>query len=230
MSAEFDFDEPLEEVSVGESCYVDDAELELDKLICKYNQTSSIKGITRKFALYDKTHLIQQKDSHFNKLPEHRIDLTFLDPEPTKHLFISWRILLTGVALLGIAIVLFLFKGQIESLLAGQFVLLTAVLLATAGLISVLVSVYRSYSILVYHSDTGKVPLLVITHKPRDKNYQKFIAILDKCINYSRNRNGISEQDRLRGEMKDLRRLKELGILSEDTYNEAQQKILANIQ
>ena len=230
MNTGFDYEEPLEEVSVGESCYVDDLDLKLDKLICRYNQNNSIKGITRKFALYDKTHLIQQKDSHFNKIPEHRIDLTFLDPEPTKHLFVSWKILLTGVVLLIVSTVLFLFKDQLGSVLGGQFVLLTVVSLITPGLIFVLLSYYRSYSTLVFHSESGKVPLLVITRKPRDKNYKKFVEIIGKCINYSRNRNGINLQDRLRGEMKDLRRLKLLGIISENEYDEAQKKILASIK
>lgn len=230
MSENLGFEEPLEEVSVGESCYVDDSELELEKLLCKYTQNSSIKGITRRFALYDKTHLFQQKDSHFKKIPKHRVDLTFLNPEPNKHLFISWKILLSGTALLGLSILLFLYSDALESLLGGQSVLLAAVLLFTTGFIFVLVSLYRSYSTLVYHSDIGQVPLLVVAHKPRDTNYKKFIDIIGKCINYSRNRQGVTPQERIKGEMKDLRRLKELNIISEHVYDEAQRKILANIK
>ena len=188
-----------------------------------------MRSITRKFALYDRTHLVQQKDAHFNKVPEHRIDLTFLDPEPTSKLFISWRMLLTGVAMLGISALLYLFGDQLKSVTGGQSILLADVGLTTSGLILILLAYYRSYSTLVFHSETGHIPLLVITRKSRDERYSKFIDIIGKCINYSRNRNGITLQDRLRGEMKDLRRLKELGIISEDDYNEAQKKILAKL-
>jgi len=78
--------------------------------------------------------------------------------------------------------------------------------------------------------DIGNIPLVVVPRKFRDKNYKKFVEIMGKCINYSRNRNGITLQERLRGEMKDLRRLMELGIVSEHDYNNAQQKILARIE
>jgi hypothetical protein len=230
MNERFDYEQPLDEISLGESCYVDDLDLKLDKLICRYTQNNRIKGVARKFALYDKTHLIQQKDSHFNKIPEHRIDLTFLAPEPTKHLFVSWKILLTGVSLLIVSILLFLFIDQLQSVVGIQLVQLAVISLTTVGVIFIILSYYRSYSTLVFHSAVAKIPLLVITRKPRDKNYKKFIDVIGKCINYSRNRNGITLQDRLRGEMKDLRRLKGLGIISEDVYNEAQKIILASIK
>jgi hypothetical protein len=230
MNVDYDPSEPLDEISLGESCYVDDQDVKLDKLICRYIQKDSFKGITRKFALYDKIHLVQQKDSHFHKLPEHRIDLTFLDPEPTGKLFIAWKFLLSGVVMLLLSGLLFLFGDQLESASGSQYLLLLAVGLTTAGLLLMLVSFYRSYATLVYHSDIAQIPLLVITRKFRDEKYKKFVDIIGKCIKYSRNRNGITEQDRLRGEMKDLRRLKDLGIVSEDAYNEAQMKILARIK
>lgn len=229
MNVNYDRESLLDEISVGDSCYVDDQDVQLDKLTCRYTQRNNFKGITRKFALYDKTQLVQQRESPFNKVPEHRIDLTFLDPEPTSKLFVSWKMLLIGVAMLGLAVLLFLYGQQLESFVGGPYVLLAVALLTTTGLILLLLSYYRSYLTLVFHSETGKIPLLVISRKFRDEKYRKFVDIVGRCINYSRNRNGISVQDRLRGEMKDLWRLKELGVVSVDDYTKAQTKILAKI-
>jgi len=140
MNANYEHVESLDEISLGESCYVDDHEVELDKLICRYTQRDNFKGTTRKFALYDKTYLVQQKDAPFKKVPEHRIDLTFLDPTPTSKLFIS-----TGVAMLGLSMLLFLYGDQLGIVSDIPYVLLTAVLLTVAGLIIILLAYARSY-------------------------------------------------------------------------------------
>mgnify|MGYP006921589188 FL=1 len=230
MNLTYEQEEPLDEISMGESCYVDDQDVELDKLICRYVQKDNLKGITRRFALYDKIYLLQQKEASFKKVPEHRIDLTFLDPHPTAKLFISWKMLITGVVMLLLSVLMYVFDSQLHSLVDRQYVWSVTVLLASVGMIIVMVAYYRSYLTLVYHSDIGKVPLLVIGRKFRDDRYKKFIDIIGKCIHYARSRNGITLQDRLRGEMKDLRRLKDLGIVSEDDYDHAQKKILAQIK
>lgn len=230
MNMSYEHDDPFDEISMGESCFADDQDVQLDQLICRYVQKNNLKGITRRFALYDKTYLIQEKEAHFKKVPEHRIDLTFLDPEPVKKLFISWRMLGAGVALLVLSGLLYLFSGQLASMLNTQYVMSAVALLVPVGLILILMAYYRSYLTLVYYTETGQVPLLVIGRKFKDERYAKFVDIVGKCIKYSRNRNGITEQDRLRGEMKDLRRLKDQGIVSEHDYDHAQKKILAKIR
>ena len=92
-----------------------------------------------------------------------------------------------------------------------------------------LLSAYiKSYSKTVFRSYASRVPLLTLSHKSTQKNYKKFVSALQKSIVLAHKQNNITLQDRLVGEMKDLRRLKNAGVIKENVYNQAQSAILTH--
>ena len=50
MNSDYNDADLLDEVSLGDSCYVDDQDVQLDKLTCRYTQKDNMRSITRKFA------------------------------------------------------------------------------------------------------------------------------------------------------------------------------------
>ncbi|MDH5767111.1 MAG: hypothetical protein OEZ38_13945, partial [Gammaproteobacteria bacterium] len=121
-----------------------------------------------------------------------------------------------------------IFKLEYMSQLFGQQLHMSVVImLGTVSFIMLLLSFYRSYYHLIFMSYAGGVSLLSLSYKPWDKKCKKFVEVLQKNINYAHNRSGVTRQIRIVDEMKDLRRLEKIGIISNKDYNRAQKKILA---
>jgi hypothetical protein len=70
----------------------------------------------------------------------------------------------------------------------------------------------------VYRSIAAGVPLIELEYnKPNRQEFEAFTDRLEAYIRKAQS-SGMSTQQRLAGELKDIRRLKEAGLLSEETY------------
>lgn len=215
-----------EEVSMGHSCYKEDSEIVIKKVNYKYKQKDILKGNVNNFMLFNDIYLFCLITSHHKKRPKYRLDLTFFDSKPSKSFLIAWKSLIAGFLLLLVA--LFIPDTFNISFFAsvGLNFLSMSVLLGIAGFSSLLFAYFKSYSRLVFRSYAGRVPLLILSHKSMHKKYRKFVSLLQKSISLAHKKNGNTLHDRLVGEMKDLRRLKDAGVISERFYNQAQMIIL----
>lgn len=218
--------EALVEISLGDAHYKDDSEIVPKKINHKYMQKNSVKGILRGFLLFDDIYLYYSlKKSRAKQALKHRIDLTYLDPKPRRAFYLAWRWLLWGVVAITAA-VLSIYIGEFSGLsVAHPLMLPVGILLGTFGFVFILLSYYKSYNNVVYRSYAGRVPLMVLSHKPGKKDYKEFIKVIEEGIHKAQRRNGITLKDRLVGEMKDIRRFRDAGIISEKDYHEAQGKI-----
>lgn len=228
---DYDPNASLVEISLGDAHYREDDEIQPKVKNHEYIQSNSIKGLHRTFKLYDNLYLYCSKKAFVPKKfrsiesPEHRVDLTYLDLKPFKSRLIAWRWLLWGLILLATS-VLTIYIGEFSGFsIAHPLMLPVGVLIGTFGLVFILLSYYKSYSLMVYRSYAGRVPLVVLTHKPRNKDYKAFTSLVEDKIRDAQRRNGITMRDRLVGEMKDIRRLKDAGIVNEAWYHQAQSKI-----
>jgi len=222
------FDGLTEEVSMGDPCFKEDSEIVVNKVNFKYKQKDILKGDVNSFMLFNDIYLFCLITSRNKQRPKFRLDLTFFETKPTKSVSFAWKSLIAGVLFVLFSVFIpgdytIPLSTPVDLSFLPVFVLTTI-----AGLILLLFAYYKSYSRLVFRSCVGRVPLLSLTHKPMQKNYRKFINILQKNINLAHKKNAITLHDRLVGEMKDLRRLKEAGVISEDFYNKAQSIILKN--
>jgi len=213
---------------MGHSCFKEDSEIVVKKVNYKYKQKDMLKGNVNSFMLFNDIYLFCLITTHHKKRPKYRLDLTFFDAKPSTSFFIAWKSLVAGVLLLLLAMII---PGDFDLpfSLAVDFSFLSAPLfsgLAGIGLLSF--AYFKSYSRLVFRSYAGRAPLLVLSHRPLHRNYKKYINVLKKSIRHAQKKNGITLHDRLVGEMKDLRRLKDAGVLKEGIYNQAQAIILKN--
>jgi hypothetical protein len=223
--------EAFDEISLGDAHYKEDSEVVPDKITHEYVQRNSVKGILREFSLFDDIYLycsfkyFNLKKFKSKQLQKHRIDLTYIDSKPAKSVRITWKWLLWSVVTIA-ASALVIYIGEFSDMsFTHQAILPVGILLGTFGFVSFLLFYYKSYNNVIYRSYVGRVTLIELAHKPRDNNYKEFIDVLEESIYKAQHRNGITIKDRLVGEMKDMRRLRDAGIISEKKYKQAQTRI-----
>lgn len=226
-----DLTEPLDEISLGDAHYREDSEIVPKIVNHEYVQSNNFKGVLREFSLFDDIYLYcTSKSFNLKKLrtrqvPKYRIDLTYIDPKPVKFSNIAWKWLLWGIVAIAASVLVIDADKIIDSPSAQQAILPVSILLGTSGFVSILLFFYKSHSSVVYRGYVGRAPLIVMANKPRNKDYKDFIDVLETNIRKAQRRNGITIKDRLVGEMKDMRRLRDAGVVSENRYKQAQARI-----
>lgn len=143
-------------------------------------------------------------------------------------LTIAWKLLTIGVVFLGLS---YLTQNGFQLPFIPELpenMPPLPVLTAIAGVIFLLLAYQRTHLSLVFRTFAGRAPVLFITPRPLQKDYRQFIKTLKQAIDIAQKRNNLTLKDRLVGEMKDLGRLKESNIITEQTYRKAQARILSN--
>ena len=102
----------------------------------------------------------------------------------------------------------------------ADYIVIVAVLLGTFSMISMLIFYYRTQDKLVYNSFFGNIPLFEISnHKSGNKEFELFILKLRQHIKSAQDR--MSMHQRLVGELKDLRRIRDEGKITNEQYDSA---------
>ena len=193
---------------------------EVREVHAKFVQDSSFKGIRREFTLFNKTQLLQSLWSFKNKRGStHRINLKYVRQVPERHRQYAWRSL--QVSLLGFVLSVIPACVWYFTEFKSEYLIVVALLFIVAGMIALLLFFYRSRDTHVYRSIAAGVPLIELDYrKPSQSQFDAFSERLEVYIRRAQS-GGMSNQQRLAGELKDIRRLKEAGMLSEKIYAES---------
>lgn len=203
---------------------LDDDEHEVREVNAKFLQNSSFKGIKRSFLIFNKTQLLQSCQSFKTKQGnKHRINLKFIRLKPERQRQYAWRSLVVFV--LGLGVCAALAGTWYYTDLKSDYLLAAAVLAAVATAIALLIFFYRSRDTLVYRSIAAGVPMIELAYrKPNQREFDDFLHKLDVSIRRA-HASGMNNQQILAGELKDIRRLKDEGVLGDEVYARARKLI-----
>jgi len=157
---------------------------------------------------------------------EFTIALISLLPESSRVVNVPWRWLM-------LALVFFLVSVGAMNYLAQHFNLENALYLVPVCLIaisltagSVYLLIYNTERNQVFYTAYGDFPLVeLMIGKPDKKQFEDFVEELRTKINKEMESNTISAKNLQAGEMKMLRRLMSQGILSQNEYVQAKNRI-----
>lgn len=205
-----------------------DQELDPAKLGEKLIQTNTLKGTVREYQYYSNNYLflnlVKKKKSEEKKF---RVNLSWLSSEPEHIKIIIWKWLygaLASTALMSLFIFL-TYNGTLEMTFGA--VLSTASL--TGALILFLIFIYQMRNEYIFKSYFGGANLFVIENKkPEQAVFDKFFITLQQAIDKSKT--GILVSDQLIGELKMCRRLRDEGIIDDETYTIARTAIFKHKQ
>jgi hypothetical protein len=198
------------------------------KVLASYALKSPLRGCETELSLLE-DHFVAVRCVRPDSLPKkYDVDLRFVDPRPVRSREISWTWLVVTVGLVALAV------GTIATQwnVSPQPWLLPGILAALATLlVSVLTGILfvrRTTESLEFRSIHGHATLLSVTGgigSARDG--KRFFVALMKDINTAKAARPQEKPQFLRDEMREHHRLRELGVLSEEEYEQSKARILA---
>ena len=201
------------------SDFDDDAHLKPEHINVAFVQEQKFKGVRRTFKIFNDTQLHYTLKSFRHKdNKKHRVNLSYVSDQPERECTVAWRWLSTSFATL-VWSMLLLYVGLFTQFKA-DYIVIVGVLLGTFSMISMLTFYYRTQDKLIYRSFVGNIPLFEVSnHKPGNREFDLFMEKLRQHIKLAQDK--LSMHQRLVGELKDLRRIRDEGKISNEQYESA---------
>lgn len=203
-----------------------DQEIDPAKLGAKLVQKNTLKGIEREFQPYSDTHLLL-KVRKKKKQQDYHVNLAWLSPQPKHNKVIIWKWLYGALGAAAVAS-LFIFLA-VEEILRLEYSAVAATVTLTASLILGLIFVYKMQDEYIFTSTFGKIDMFLIENKkPSQEAFDSFFINLQQSIESAKK--NIPVTDRLVGELKMCRRLRDEGIIDDEKYTIARTAIFKHEQ
>ncbi len=186
--------------------------------VAELEQYNRMRLSQSQFTLFANQRLMVATQGAMQPARNYTIDIRILDPQPKRSVKVSWGYLLIFALC---AIYLIAVSGQV----IPGITLLTFMIGAGAGL-SLVAAIYRSHDRLVFYSQHGRVPLVVLFNRLPDRETQNsFTGALVEYIKEAGTPNTGTDEI-LSNELKAHRCLMEEGIISARRYDIVKSRIL----
>ena len=200
--------------------------IEPSRLGKKLVYKNSLKGTSREYQFYAVQDLLLDFVEKKNT-KKFRINLAWLSPEPVHNKVIEWKWLYYALAAFSLSgLCLYLAIAQIVKL---EYSAGAGAILFTAACINTLIFIYLMRDEFIFRSYFGGTELVLIENKkPNPLEFNDFLIELQHTIESTQKK--ISIPDRLIGELKMSRRLKDEHIISDAQYTAARTVIFKHKQ
>ncbi|MDH5395257.1 MAG: hypothetical protein OEW97_03210 [Gammaproteobacteria bacterium] len=189
-------------------------------------QESNARGEKRTFEIYNDKFIKVTTNSIINNNSYH-LNLSMLGPWPERHSNVSWQWLLALIyfsfvtVIYATYLIYFQESGKIERLLPFVFIFL----LLSLG--SLLMFLYRSHNVTQFRSRYGNcVVLSLLYNNPNQKDFKNFIEEIKLRSLSASQAVKFDKSQMLNFEIKELRRLRDEGIIKQHHYEDAKARIL----
>ena len=218
-------EEDITEITLS-SEFDDDAHLKPERINVAYVQEQKFKGVRRTFKVFNDTQLHYTLKSFRHKdNAKHRVNLGYVNIQPDRECTVAWSWLSTAFATIVWSMLLF-YVGLFTQYKA-DYIVIVAVLLGTFSMLSMLIFYYRTQDKLIYRSFIGNIPLFEVSnHKSGNQEFDIFMKKLGQHIQHAQDK--MSMHQRLVGELKDLRRIRDEGKISNEQYESARNVIFTH--
>ena len=188
-------------------------------------QESRFKGEVRRFEIYnDKFIKINIRNVFGDKT--YHVNMGMLEPWPTLHRRISWRWLL-GLSYFGLATLIYgiyLYLHPDNETIGRLIPFITLLLLL--ALAALLMFLYSSPNVMEFRSRYGNCPLIgLLKNNPNKQEFRHFTDELKTRVLAASQVVTFNKKQMLDIELKELRRLTDEGILLEQEYQQARERV-----
>ena len=190
-------------------------------------QESPIKGEVRRFEIYnDKFIKINIQNVFGNKT--YHLNMGMLEPWPSLHRRISWRWLL-GLSYFSLATVIYVIylsqHSNNETL--GQLIPFITLFMVLA-LAALLMFLYQSPNVMEFRSRYGNCVLIrLLKNQPSKQEFRHFTDELKTRVLAASQVVTFNKKQMLDIELNELRRLTDEGVLLEDEYQRAKDRVMS---
>ena len=188
----------------------------------EYSQVNKFRRVKLIFKIYNDVYLLKSVESFRDKkAAPTRFNLTFIDPEPIRLIHFAWNWFFVALISYFLGSILTYLGGFSGLEIAHSVMLPIGLVLIAVGIFSTMIFLYRTQDKFIYHSSVGKTPLISVFNQKERTDYQIFVDTLKLHINQAIERQGLTMLQRLKGELTDLRRLSEEGVITVEAYEQA---------
>lgn len=209
--------------------FTDEEQVELDHVNEEFRQESKLKGIVREFTLFNDIHCYQSVTRKHGGKHKFRVNLTYLDSKPRRfyNLASGWLITAGISAILSFLLV---YLGWYSGMQVNQSIaIILTTLSATFSFIALLLALLKTQDRVIYYSRFGHIPILeLINNSPNRQAFSSFVQTLSSQIIQARQKSQLDTTARLTMELKELRRLKDEGVIPDTHYEQGKKRIFRN--
>jgi hypothetical protein len=182
-------------------------------------QANGMRQCRSEFTLFNNHRLSVKTQGFMQNVRDYTVDIGILDPQPKRSLKVCWSHLLIFAGLGGAAWLCSTASFASKSMLLSM-------ILSVCAAVSLILAIYRSHDRLVFYSQYGRVPLVVLFNRLPDR--VTLDAFTDALVQNIKNAKTHSREtnETLSEELKEHRRLMEEGVISKKRYDIAKRRIL----
>jgi hypothetical protein len=208
----------------------EDVEQQIDpaKLGDKLVQANNQKGFIRELQLYDGRYLLIREGSiDAQDRRQYRVNLAWVSSEPQYTRLVDWKWLYISL-LLGAITATFVILA-ITHKLTMDYSMIGGTISLTLTVLTSLIFAYRLRDEFTFTGFYGAAAWFLMENKrPTQQVFDMFFVQLQQAIDNAKR--DLSVNERLIGELKSCRRLRDEGIISEDAYTETRTAIFSHEQ
>lgn len=204
--------------------FTDEEHVVLDTVDFEFEQSNKVRGIYRKMTIFNGNHCYQSiKNKHKTKY-KYRVDIAHLNPHPVREHHIARKWLYAAAVSLGFSVLLVII-GWLSNLFEStpNVYYSTAVVVSfSATLIALLLFAHNTYDKVIFRTQFGNVKLIELINKyPSKDEFRKFIARFIVQIKKARSEKGFNTSKFLARELREIRRLRDESVVTEEEYQSA---------
>jgi hypothetical protein len=209
--------------------FTDEEQVRVKKINQEFTQQSNLKGLLYRFTIFNDIHCYQHIQRKHGGKQKFRTNLTYLDPRPVRQsqLAESWLI---GSAIFAIISLMLIYLNWFKDSTTPSSLAITLTILAvTLSLTSLLFGLFKAEDRIYFLSQYGRAAILELINKNPDKaSFDDFMQNLSQHIISAQHKARLDSTQRLTQELKELRRLKDETVISEQKYEQAKRRIFRN--
>lgn len=209
--------------------FTDEEQVKVDHVNEEFHQESKLKGIIREFTVFNDSQCYQSVTRKHGGKVKFRVNLTYLDSKPRRFFTLATGWLVTAIICSILSFLLIYLGWFSEIRLNPGVVMIMTALSITLSVIALLFALLKTQDRVIYYSRFGHIPILeLINNKPNRQAFSTFMDFLSAQIIQARQNSHLDTTERLTMELKELRRLKDEGVIPESHYEQAKKRIFRN--
>ncbi len=209
--------------------FSDEEQVRVKEINQEFTQQSHLKGLLFHFTIFNDIQCYQRIERKHGGKQQFRINLTYLDPRPVRRskLAESWLI---SSAIFAIISLMLIYINWFKDTTGNSSLAIPLTILAmTLCLISFLFGLFKAEDRVYFYTKYGRAAILELMNKNPDKaSFDDFLQSLSSHIINAQHNSRLDNTQRLTQELKELRRLKDETLISEQKYEQAKQRIFRN--
>ncbi|MDH5353937.1 MAG: hypothetical protein OEY09_05770 [Gammaproteobacteria bacterium] len=214
-----------------DTLFTDEEHVAVESIDFQFEQSNKLRGIYRKLMIFNGNHCYQSIKNKHKRKYKYRIDISYLNPRPYRVHNIAWKYLYAALAGLSVSAIM-IYLGWFSSLLnSGPGPLFTTIVitLLCSTLILFLLFAHKSYDKIIFKSQIAGIELIELINLYPDKHsFREFMGKFLVQIKKARARKKFTPSKLLASELKELRRLKDETVITEEQYEQGKSIIFAH--